>query len=278
MFSVKRTVPMNLMSSMFTQTEFKGSIPRSRSEAPDFTMDSPTDSHNGHVGPSDTPKRPRKLEMNSPKGFLTKNRREDSDEVEDGSLPCTPQSDSDSDVPSCPAGDELLESDTRQLIERFLREHTGLSKCQWNESKALSTMKRVVDDMLEKHRFAYNGMISKLSLDDRGDNASFVGAVAKSLFSDGTTNWGRVVSLVAFGAVVSQYLKDSGRANCVDLVAQEISAYLLADQREWLVKNNSWDGFVEFFRVSDPESTVRNTLMAFAGFAGIGATLALLIR
>ncbi len=84
------------------------------------------------------------------------------------------------------------------------------------------------------------GMINKLSLDDRGDNASFVGAVAKSLFSDGTTNWGRIVSLVAFGAVVSQYLKDSGRANCVDLVAQEISAYLLADQREWLVKNNSW--------------------------------------
>lgn len=38
------------------------------------------------------------------------------------------------------------------------------------------------------------------------------------------------------------------------------------------------DGFVEFFRVADPESTVRNTLMAFAGFAGIGATLALLIR
>lgn len=38
------------------------------------------------------------------------------------------------------------------------------------------------------------------------------------------------------------------------------------------------DGFVEFFQVADPESTVRNTLMAFAGVAGIGATLALLIR
>ena len=33
-----------------------------------------------------------------------------------------------------------------------------------------------------------------------------------------------------------------------------------------------------FFRVNDAESTVRNTLMAVAGFAGIGATLALLIR
>lgn len=38
------------------------------------------------------------------------------------------------------------------------------------------------------------------------------------------------------------------------------------------------DGFVEFFQVPDPESTVRNVLMAVAGVAGIGATLALLIR
>lgn len=38
------------------------------------------------------------------------------------------------------------------------------------------------------------------------------------------------------------------------------------------------EGFVEFFQVPDPESTVRNVLMAVAGVAGIGATLALLIR
>ena len=83
-------------------------------------------------------------------------------------------------------------------------------------------------------------MINKLSLDDRGDDASFVSAVAKSLFGDGTTNWGRIASLVAFGAVVSQYLKEKGRGNCVDLVGQEISTYLLNDQRDWLVKNNGW--------------------------------------
>ncbi|KAJ8335226.1 hypothetical protein SKAU_G00408650 [Synaphobranchus kaupii] len=38
------------------------------------------------------------------------------------------------------------------------------------------------------------------------------------------------------------------------------------------------DGFVEFFHVEDPESVVRNALMAFAGVAGIGAGLAFLIR
>lgn len=203
------------------------------------------------------------------------------DDEDDGSLPCTPelqQAQRQLDETGPQAGDEALDSDTRQLISRVLKDFTGLSKSEWSERKALTTMKRVVEDVLDKHRIAYNGMINRLSLDDRGDDMSFVSAVAKKLFSDGTTNWGRIASLVAFGAVVCQYMKEKGRGHCVELVGQEISTYLLCDQRDWLVNNNSWDGFVEFFRVADPESTVRNTLMAVAGFAGIGATLALLIR
>lgn len=88
--------------------------------------------------------------------------------------------------------------------------------------------------------FFFLGMINKLSLDDKGDDVSFVSTVAKSLFSDGTTNWGRIASLVAFGAAVCQHLKEKHRETCVELVGQEISSYLLSDQRDWLVKNNSW--------------------------------------
>lgn len=83
-------------------------------------------------------------------------------------------------------------------------------------------------------------MINKLSLEDRGDDVSFVSSVAKSMFEDGANNWGRVASLVTFGAVVAQFMKDNGRRDCVEQVAQEISTYLLTDQRDWLVKNNAW--------------------------------------
>ncbi|KAM9852398.1 induced myeloid leukemia cell differentiation protein Mcl-1b [Aulostomus maculatus] len=228
-------------------------------------------------GSNSTPKqRPSAIGVSSKNGFATKGLLTDDSGLDQGSLQCTPELESLSEIDS--AADEVLENDTRQLIARFLTDFTGISKAPFIESKILSTMKRVVKDILEKHRFAYNGMINRLSLDDRGDNVSFVRRVAESLFSDGTTNWGRVASLVAFGAVVCQHMKEKGRGNCVELVGQEISSYLLSDQRDWLVENNSWDGFVEFFRVADPESTVRNTLTAFAGVAAIGATLALLIR
>ncbi|XP_030605233.1 induced myeloid leukemia cell differentiation protein Mcl-1b [Archocentrus centrarchus] len=230
---------------------------------------SPQDATGTPKDSNGTPKRPNNLGVVSTNGYAPKNI---TDDVEDGSLPSTPEFHSDSE------SDEALERETKSLITSFFRDFTGLSQRRWKESEALKTMKRVVADVLEKHRYAYNGMVNKLSLDERGEDVTFVSAVAKSLFADKTTNWGRIASLMAFGAVVCQRLKEKGRDNCVELVSQEISTYLLSDQRDWLVKNNAWDGFVEFFRVADPESTVRNTLMAFAGFAGIGATLALLIR
>ncbi|KAG7234016.1 hypothetical protein INR49_006262 [Caranx melampygus] len=242
--------------------------------SPHISVATTIDSRNGNMS-NETPLRPKNLEVMS-NGFATKTSREDSD-VDDGSLPCTPEMETDSDT-DVSSGDEVLEADTRQLVSQAMIHFTGRSVTRWTEHKALQTMKRVVNDVLDKHRYAYNGMVKKLSLDNRGDDVRFVGSVAKQLFGDGTTNWGRIASLVAFGAVVCQHLKESGRENCVASVGEEISKYLLTEQRDWLVKNNSWEGFMEFFRVADPESTVRNTLMAVAGVAGLSATLALLIR
>lgn len=55
------------------------------------------------------------------------------------------------------AEDDVLDKETRQLMKCFLGEFTRRMKPRWNESEALLTMKRVVDEILEKHRYAYNG-------------------------------------------------------------------------------------------------------------------------
>ncbi|KAJ3597412.1 hypothetical protein NHX12_000939 [Muraenolepis orangiensis] len=220
----------------------------------------------------DGPQRPTALGVGSTMPNTVNKVHDDCGGSQGDSLPSTPEEDMDSQS----GEEEVLKSDTRQHIYTFLVESTAITK--WKPDPVQATMRRVVDGVLEKHQYAYNGMITKLELDGRGADMSFVKSVAENLFADGTTNWGRIASLLAFGAAVSQYLKARGQERCVKLVAQEISSYLLSDQRDWLAKNNSWDGFVEFFRVADPETTVRNTLMVFAGFAGIGATIALLIR
>ncbi|XP_056266815.1 induced myeloid leukemia cell differentiation protein Mcl-1 homolog [Pseudoliparis swirei] len=169
-----------------------------------------------------------------------------------------------------------LDRETRQLVECFLEEFVGLAHLR-SESEALSTMKRVVGDILTTHTCAYEGMIEELSLDDSGDDVRFVGKVANCLFEDGVASWGRVAGFLAFGAAVCRRLNETGRGTLVKPVGCEISTYLLTHQTEWLVDNNSWNGFVEFFRVAEPEATSTGALETCAKCVGIGATLTLLI-
>lgn len=79
-------------------------------------------------------------------------------------------------------------------------------------------------------------------MDDKGDKVTSMSVLAHSIFADGATNWGRIVSLVAFGVIVCQNSnkEEEERLALVESVGEEISTYLLTDQRDWLLKNNSW--------------------------------------
>uniref|UniRef100_A0AAY4DPS8 MCL1 apoptosis regulator, BCL2 family member b n=1 Tax=Denticeps clupeoides TaxID=299321 RepID=A0AAY4DPS8_9TELE len=174
-------------------------------------------------------------------------------DVTDGSLPSSPEEAEPSTFPS----PDALENDTRDLIERA----------------ALKTI-----DLFYNVTFASAGMINKLKVEEQPGDLTVVSSIAKELFSDGKTNWGRIASLVAFGALLSKHLREKGHGDSVSLVAHEISSYLLSDQLNWLIKNNKWEGFVQFFHIEDPETTVRTALMKIVGVVGIGAGLAFLLK
>lgn len=127
----------------------------SGNSSPQNATGSSKDSSNGIVS-NGTPKRPDNLEVTSTNGYKTKAIR---DREEDGSLPSTPEFHSDSE------SDEQLERETKLLIHSFLGDFTGLSQSQRKETKALKTMKRVVADVLEKHRYAYNGKLKPVCAD-----------------------------------------------------------------------------------------------------------------
>uniref|UniRef100_A0A8C0UE15 MCL1 apoptosis regulator, BCL2 family member n=1 Tax=Cyanistes caeruleus TaxID=156563 RepID=A0A8C0UE15_CYACU len=121
------------------------------------------------------------------------------------------------------------------------------------------------------------GMLRKLEIQQEEDLQSVV-EVAAHLFSDGVTNWGRVVTLIAFGAFVAKHLKSIKQEQSISSLAGIITDALVSSKREWLESQGGWEGFVDFFRVEDLEGSIRNVLMAFAGVAGLGAGLAYMIR
>ncbi|XP_031467250.1 induced myeloid leukemia cell differentiation protein Mcl-1 [Phasianus colchicus] len=206
------------------------------------------------------------------------------------SLPGTP--------PELP--DELpdeLRRDSMELILRYLREAAGEAEPGVKKlfpgllggpgrpgrtggavmEKALETLRRVGDGVMQKHELAFQGMLRKLEI-KKEEDLQAVCEVAANVFSDGVTNWGRVVTLISFGAFVAKHLKSINQEKCISSLAGIITDALVSSKREWLMSQGGWEGFVDFFRVEDLESSIRNVLMAFAGVAGLGASLAYMIR
>uniref|UniRef100_A0A8D0G5J1 MCL1 apoptosis regulator, BCL2 family member n=1 Tax=Sphenodon punctatus TaxID=8508 RepID=A0A8D0G5J1_SPHPU len=188
------------------------------------------------------------------------------------------------------SGPDLLAQESLELIGRYLREAAGasppggskllkglLGRPRGETQRALETLRRVGDSVLQNHRLAFQGMLRKLNIKNEDDLKS-VSEVATHVFSDGVTNWGRIVTLISFGAFVAKHLKSLNQENCIDRLAEIITDVLITDKREWLVNQRAWEGFVEFFHVEDLESSIRSVLMAFAGVAGLGASLAYMMR
>lgn len=133
------------------------------------------------------------------------------------------------------------------------------------------------DGVQRNHETAFQGMLRKMDIKNE-DDVKYFSRVMVHVFKDGVTNWGRIVTLISFGAYVAKHLKSINQESCIEPLADSITDILVRTKRDWLVKQRGWDGFVEFFHVQDLEGGIRNVLLAFAGVAGVGAGLAYLIR
>ncbi|XP_070622415.1 induced myeloid leukemia cell differentiation protein Mcl-1 [Erythrolamprus reginae] len=215
------------------------------------------------------------------------------------------QSPPDASPPDSPAPRDPLRQVTLRLVASYLREAAdqeppkqdgGCGSGGWKlvqgllgrfgpcpaaeeetAARALETLRRVCDDIMGKHQLAFQGMLRKMPL-SQADDLKLMSEVATQVFNDGITNWGRIVTLVSFGAFVAKHLKSVNQESGIDTLAEIITEVLVTDKREWLLHHNAWEGFVKFFHVEDLEGSIRNVLVAFASVAGLGASLAYLTR
>ncbi|XP_061058485.1 LOW QUALITY PROTEIN: induced myeloid leukemia cell differentiation protein Mcl-1 homolog [Eubalaena glacialis] len=188
----------------------------------------------------------------------------------DGSLPSMP--------PAAEEEEDELYQQSLEIISRYLQEQaTGakdvkpLDRSGAASWKALETVRRVGDGVQHSHETAFQGMLQKLDI--KNDDVKSLSQVMVHVFSDGVTNWGRIVTLLSFGAFVAKHLKSINQESCIEPLAESITDVLVRTKRDWLVKQRGWDGFVDFFHGEDLANGLRNVLLAFAGVAGVGAGL-----
>lgn len=83
------------------------------------------------------------------------------------------------------------------------------------------------------------GMLRKLDIKNEDDVKS-LSRVMVHVFSDGVTNWGRIVTLISFGAFVAKHLKSINQESCIEPLAESITDVLVRTKRDWLVKQRGW--------------------------------------
>uniref|UniRef100_A0A669F4C0 Bcl-2 Bcl-2 homology region 1-3 domain-containing protein n=1 Tax=Oreochromis niloticus TaxID=8128 RepID=A0A669F4C0_ORENI len=87
------------------------------------------------------------------------------------------------------------------------------------------------------HTHVHTGM---LSLQTTAAEVPMVTGVARALFSDGIINWGRVVSLVAYGTVLLRASKSTLGPECAYEIGVSIAAYITDNHMDWLVGSDGW--------------------------------------
>ncbi|XP_038643100.1 induced myeloid leukemia cell differentiation protein Mcl-1 homolog [Scyliorhinus canicula] len=204
--------------------------------------------------------------------------------ADDGSLPQTPEEAGSLD-PEAGFPEDPFSRRTYQLVLGFIRHHAQQPAPSpgWfgggcsDDRRTAETLQRIGDRLIEKHGPAFTGMVNRLNVSQKED-LDTIQRVATEMFSDGEVNWGRVVSFIAFGAVMGNHLKKIQREDCIEEVAVKVTKYLTQQKREWLETQNGWDGFTKFFHENNAEESAKKALMWIAGFGIAGASIMHLLR
>ena len=120
-------------------------------------------------------------------------------------------------------------------------------------SEHCRTMRRTTDELTEKHRIVFNSIIKRLDFPTQEQDGILqkirhdIFTVADEMLSDKRMNWGRVVSLYAFGGMIAKHFADNGLTAYVDVCGQCIGDYASERLARWMHSEGGWVGISTIF-------------------------------
>ena len=116
------------------------------------------------------------------------------------------------------------------------------------QSEHCTTMRRTTDELTEKHRIVFNSIIRRLDFPTQQQDGIVqkirhdIFAVADEMLNDRKMNWGRLISLYAFGGMIAKHFADSGLTAYVDVCGQCIGDYASERLAMWMHSEGGWVG------------------------------------
>ncbi|XP_043934760.1 bcl-2-like protein 10 [Protopterus annectens] len=178
---------------------------------------------------------------------------------------------------------DSLKEETLLLAEYYIQSCLG-SESRTIPNLTAATLRRVAGDVERRNRVTFESIQSYMhcpgSSSGIADPCTFLRRVGYQMQQDGNMNWGRLVTLFVFTGVLAKQMSQERGTETSRSLAEALSNYIIQEQGTWLVSNGGWAGFRNFFEAyAEPyDPTVRNAIMAAAGFGLAGLAFLLAVR
>ncbi|XP_078097702.1 bcl-2-related protein A1-like [Mustelus asterias] len=123
--------------------------------------------------------------------------------------------------------------------------------------------------------------INKLNIASIEQAKQALPILISEVYSDGTDNWGRLVTLYTFCGVLVRHLrsKDIPEEELVEGIAQCVAQHTWTHKAAWIRENGGWEkGFVEYFQPNSPGfveySQQKSSRFSYAKIAAITGIVA----
>ena len=104
-------------------------------------------------------------------------------------------------------------------------------------SKVAATMKRIGKEMEEKYQMFFNGVCTRLELNEDNVETAFQ-QISDEVFQD-SVNWGRIVSMFVFSGKVAVKLVELHRSQRVEDVVTWLTNCIV-NKQGWIDANGGW--------------------------------------
>ena len=127
---------------------------------------------------------------------------------------------------------------TRELVEYTVNYFAQNSGAKPTSTHA-ETLKRTMDEVSTRHKLVFSNMAQKLEISKDNLEDVFINVVAE-MFTDNQLNWGRIVTIYAFGGHIARYCKRSGMVELLPRLIKVLSDYITRRFGPWIDHKGGW--------------------------------------
>ncbi|XP_062998466.1 bcl-2-related protein A1 [Elgaria multicarinata webbii] len=123
-------------------------------------------------------------------------------------------------------------------------------------SRAAQVLRKVAPSLQEEVEENLRPYLNSLAIGSIHDASRIFSQVMEKEFADGTTNWGRILTIFLFGGILAKKLQGHGvplTKENTEQFSNFIADYIVNTKAKWINENGGWDnGFVTKFEEKSP--------------------------